>query len=374
MKKCVVVAMSGGVDSAVAALLLLEKGYKVIGATMLLSPNDSMLLEFKKERGCCSISSVNDAFLAAKKIGISHYVLNFREEFEDKVIGNFCSEYLAGRTPNPCVKCNEFIKFDLLLKKALLLGADYIATGHYARIRQDKNGLYQLLKGRDSVKDQSYFLHTITQEQMSHLLFPVGEFTKAQIREMAASNELVVAKKPESQEICFVANNDYANFVWKRSVQETIAPGPIYDKNGNMLGYHKGLPYYTVGQRKGLGISSSVPQYVIKIDKENNAIWVGEEVNLYQDTFYVENVNWVSILPPSSPRKAQIKIRSQFDPAPGTLFPDGEQATSKINKVPKNFKVKVVFSQLQKSITPGQSVVFYDDDTLLGGGIITLLL
>lgn len=357
MKKRVVVAMSGGVDSAVAAFLLTKEGYEVIGVTMQLWPKNEALLESTKQRGCCSIDAVNDAFSVAAAIGIPHYTINVQKEFENSVIRNFKEEYLAGRTPNPCIRCNEFIKFDLLLKKALAMGGDYLATGHYARIRQCAEGCYQLLRGIDHSKDQSYVLHTLTQEQLSRILFPLGNYTKENIRSLAKQHNIAVADKQDSQDICFVAGKDYTKVITDGAKTEQNSSGPIYDKEGKLLGFHRGLAHYTVGQRRGLGVSSSNPIYVIALETERNALIVGEKSDLYRDSLLAENVNWVSILPQSTPYEALIKIRYQAPLMQGVFFLDGS-------------KVIVKFKEPQIAITPGQAVVFYDGDILLGGGTI----
>lgn len=358
MKPRVVVAMSGGVDSSVAALLLLEEGYDVIGVTMQLWGDDKGLLKSSKQRGCCSIGAVNDAFSVASALGIPHYVVNLQEEFKKTVISNFTEEYLAGRTPNPCIRCNEFIKFGLLFNKALSMGAKYLATGHYVRIRRSESGRYQLLRGKDPVKDQSYVLHTLTQKQISHCLFPVGNYSKEEIRSIASLNGLTVADKPDSQEICFVPGKDYTTVLKEMLPEEAFAPGPIYDVSGNVLGGHKGLMHYTVGQRKKLCIEGDEPKYVVSINSEKNAIIAGGEPDLYQDTLYADNVNWVSISSPVLPVDLFVKIRSQAPLVKGRLSATNSQS------------VTIKFFEPQRAITPGQAVAFYDKDMLLGGGTI----
>lgn len=351
VKKRVLAAMSGGVDSSVAAALLKKKGFDVIGVTMDIwsSRSDNF-------GGCCSARAVEDAKSVCDRLGIPHYTLNFRDSFKEAVIDNFISEYLNARTPNPCIRCNEIIKFRELLKKADELGADYLATGHYAVISNGKK-LYELRKSKDRKKDQSYFLYPMGQEALKRTLFPVGAITKTVTRQIAAKLGLKVADKKDSQEICFIEDNNYGRFLAENS-KEPVKPGPIYDVEGNQVGMHRGIIYYTIGQRRGIGLPFGKPFYVIKIDKENNAIIVGEEKETLGKDLPAENVVWTSIAPPVKPLKAKAKIRYATEEVDAVIRP-GDNNTARVS-----------FRRAVKSITPGQSVVFYKGDVVLGGGII----
>ena len=353
MNKRVVVAMSGGVDSSVTAALLKDRGFEVIGITMQIwerSPDWG---------GCCGIGSVEDAKKVAYRLGIPHYVLNFRDIFKEKVIANFCEEYTEGRTPNPCIRCNKYIKFDALLKKARQLGADYIATGHYARIEfNNKRKRYLLKKGIDSQKDQSYVLYVMSQEQLERTLMPLGDFTKDQVRRIAREKDLPVANKPESQEICFIPDNNYGAFLKEYIPQRAYKPGPIVNREGKFIGEHRGIIFYTVGQRKGIGIADKEPLYVTSIDKENNTIVVGKKEDVYSDELIAENVNFIYIEKLKTTIKIEVKVRYLHPTASATIFPLDRD------------KVKVKFDQPQWAITPGQAVVFYNGKEVLGGGTI----
>ena len=284
--------MSGGVDSSVAAALLKESGHEVIGITMQVHPDEEGS-QPRRFGGCCGVEDVVDAARVARKLDIRHYVANFREIFAREVIDDFCREYLAGRTPNPCIRCNRYLKFDALLERARQLDADCVASGHYARIDHDGDGgRYRLLKGIDSGKDQSYVLYGMTQAQLEHSLFPVGELTKRQVREVASRLDLPVADKPESQEICFVADNDYARFVTEYAGR-VPRPGPILDMTGRVIGKHRGIAAYTIGQRRGLGASGGVPRYVVAIDPEANSITVGDKEDVYSDELTTSALNWI---------------------------------------------------------------------------------
>lgn len=355
-KNKVVVAMSGGVDSSVCAYLLKKHGYEVVGMTMQIwqdAPEETRL----KEGGCCSIGAVYDARRVADKIGIPYYVINLKDYFNEKVIANFIKEYLEGRTPNPCIVCNRYLKFDALLKKAMEIDAFYIATGHYSKIEYDSSrGRYILKKSIDSTKDQSYALYNLTQFQLEHILLPLGNYTKQEIRKIAEEAGLSVAKKPDSQEICFV-NTDYKDFLKKR-VPEKIIPGLFLDKKGNILGEHRGIPFYTIGQRRGLGISAGKPLYVVDIDAERNAVIVGSEEDLFVKEFIACHMNWIAIDELKAEKRVNAKIRYNFNEKPAKIIPlDQDQ-------------VKVIFDEPQKAVTPGQAVVFYENDTVVGGGII----
>jgi len=353
MKKRVVVAMSGGVDSSVAACLLVKQGYEVIGVSMKL-PNLGEI----SESGCCGIQGIDDAKSVAQKIGIPFYALNYEKKFESKVINYFCREYIHGRTPNPCIICNEKIKFGSLLKKAKSINADYIATGHYARIEYDKlSKRYLLKKGKDKEKDQSYFLFSLSQEQLSHSLFPLGDWTKSKVRRLAKEFGLKVHDKPASQEICFIPDDDYRRFLRTQVTADKFKPGPIVNKDGKILGEHQGIAFYTIGQRKGIGAHKK-PFYVIAIKKEENSAVVGEKGELYRDTLIVENINWIDREKLINPIKVKVRIRYKHQESNAMISPSS------------NEKIKVEFSQPQRAITPGQAAVFYDGNKVIGGGWI----
>ena len=347
--------MSGGVDSSVAAVLLM-KDYDVIGATLRLFTNEDIQLDCKKS--CCSLDDVEDARYVASKLGFHHYVYNFGERFKECVIDKFNNSYINGLTPNPCIDCNRFIKFDALLKRAELLGQDYIATGHYVRRGYDeKTGRYFLKKGKDPSKDQSYVLYGMTQEQLSKTLFPVGEITKERTREIAREYELVNASKPDSQDICFVPGGDYASFI-ENYTGKQFPKGSFIDTNGNILGEHNGIIRYTVGQRKGLGIALGKPAYVVSKDMEHNTVTLGSNEDLFTDTAYANDVNWLSIAEPKTPLRVNARVRYNQKEQPATLYPL------------QNGNIKVVFDQPQRAITCGQALVCYDDDLVLGGGTV----
>lgn len=358
MKHRVVVAMSGGVDSSIAAWLLKERGYEVIGATMCIG-----IFE-KGHEGpprCCGLSDIEDARRVALQIGIPFHVFHLREEFEE-IIQYFCEEYFRGRTPHPCILCNEKMKFGYFLQKAFELNSEWIATGHYSRLDYDEEvKRYLLRKGLDKKKDQSYVLFSLSQEQFQHTLFPLGEFLKEDIRKKAFQLGLQVYDKPESQEICFIRDHSYHPFLLER-LKNDIEPGPIVDREGKILGRHKGLPFYTVGQRRGLHLAKGRPLYVIGINQERNEIIVGEEKEVYEDTFLVESVNWIVPFEGLPLQKVQVKIRYNHPGSEATLSPVGEK------------KVIVRFNIPQKAITPGQAAVFYHGDIVLGGGWIKEIL
>ncbi len=350
MKKRVVVAMSGGVDSSVAAALLKEQGYEVIGLTMCFH-----LAQKKGNKpSCCGLTGIKDARLVCQKLGIRHYVLNLTKDFYQKVIKNFYQEYLSGRTPNPFVRCNQFIKFGILLKKAINLGAQFLATGHYARIVKSPQG-YLLKKAKDLKKDQSYFLYRLTQAQLKHVIFPLGNFTKPKVRQLAGDLGLKVAEKQDSQEICFLPDGKYGDFIKAKS-QGNIKPGNFVDKNGNILGLHQGVVFYTIGQRHGLRIPAGHPLYVTQINVKNNQVSVGRRPEVYKKEFIIKNGHFLGKSPK---KKIEIKVRIRYNhkEARATVYPGKD-------------KLKITFKQLQFAVTPGQSAVFYDKDTVLGGGII----
>jgi len=346
----VVVAMSGGVDSSVAAALLKEQGYAVTGVTLRL------WAEGEVENRCCSSGAEEDARQVCHILGIPHYSLNFEREFKERVVNYFCEEYARGHTPNPCLPCNRYIRFGLLLKKALALGADYLATGHYARVRS-KDGRYRLLKGVDPRKDQSYFLYMLGQEQLRHILLPIGDYTKDKVRAMARERGLPVAEKAESQEICFIPDNDYRRFL-REHVNEAIRPGPIIDKGGEVIGRHQGIPFYTIGQRRGLGIAAREPLYVLEIDAARDALIVGTASELGRRELIARDVNFIAGEAPGAPLEVTAKIRHKAVEAEATVIPLGDN------------RVKVAFARLQRDITPGQAVVFYRGEVVVGGGIM----
>ncbi|MBM7624712.1 tRNA 2-thiouridine(34) synthase MnmA [Sporohalobacter salinus] len=351
----VVVAMSGGVDSSLAAAILKEKGYEVIGITMKIWPSEETPVD--NENSCCSLSAVEDARSVAYKLDIPFYVVNFEDLFKRTVIKNFKEEYSQARTPNPCVVCNKVIKFSAFLNKAKELGAYYMATGHYAKIIQNDTGRYLLKRAADLDKDQTYMLYNLTQEQLEHTMFPLSDHTKSKTRDLAKDYNLRVHDKPESQEICFIPDDNYRRFL-KENYPEIIESGPILDLEGNKLGKHRGLPFYTIGQRRGLGLESNKKWYVVDMDSDRNALIVGDNEDVFKEELIVEKINWISIEKLTESKKVQAKIRYNSPSAEATLYP-----------VDKN-TVKVVFEEPQRAITPGQSAVFYNEDIVVGGGVI----
>lgn len=350
--------MSGGVDSSVAAALLKDEGYEVIGVTMRLwSEEDTSAAPLSKR--CCSIEDVNDARRVCDVIGARHYFLNFEREFQKHVVDYFVREYERGRTPHPCLACNDKMKFDFLLRRANFLDADYIATGHYARISQDVDG-YSLLKGVDAGKDQSYVLYTLTQAELARLLLPVGDYPKARIREMAAEAGLAVADKPDSMEICFIPDGDYRKFVGERA---RPSPGEMVDQNGKVLGNHPGIQFFTIGQRRGLGLKGNTgePMFVTGINADTSQVTLGSQEDLMRRQLWASRVNYISATPPDGPTEVTAKIRYRANDAPATLVPitvDGEGWA------------EIMFQDPQRAVTPGQAVVFYQGEKVLGGGII----
>jgi tRNA-specific 2-thiouridylase len=360
----IAVAMSGGVDSSTVAAMLVREGKSIVGMTMQLW-NQRRLPELAVEGAtgrCCSLDDVYDARRVAEQIGIPYYVVNFERQFEEQVVKPFVEEYLAGRTPIPCTLCNNYIKFDRFLEMADAVGARHIATGHYARIRYDEaSGRYQLLRAVDDSKDQTYFLFGLTQAQLARTLFPLGELKKPAVRDLAASMDLAVAAKGDSQEICFVPNGDYAGFM-KAYLKETGVPeeqtrGEIVSTDGRRLGEHEGVHHFTVGQRRGLGIAAGEPLYVIATEPLSQRVIVGRNEDLLRDRCFVKEVNWISIAGLDGPRRAQVKIRNKHAGAPATLHAAGD-------------RVEVVFDEPQRAVTPGQGAVFYDGEVVLGGGWI----
>jgi tRNA-specific 2-thiouridylase len=353
MKK-VVVAMSGGVDSSVAAALLKEQGYEVIGITLKTRNWDDT--EGRKFGGCCGSSDFYDARSVAQALDIPHYNFDYVDTFRQKVIGYFKDSYMAGETPNPCIACNQHVKFDRLLQQAHAFGADFLATGHYARIEHGSSA--RLKKAVDGKKDQSYVLYHLGQEELSKLLFPVGDFAKPEIREIARKYGLITAEKPDSQEICFVPNNDYRQFVADEIPAEQRPAGVIRHKNGKVLGQHQGLPFYTIGQRSGLGLAVGRPLYVVDIQKDTNTVVVGEKEDVYAKALEIREVSWVSGEAPKMPAKVSVKIRYKHTEASAQL------EASSPSRVVATFEVP------QSAITPGQAAVFYNGDVVLGGGVI----
>ncbi|BDR81191.1 tRNA-specific 2-thiouridylase MnmA 1 [Clostridium tetani] len=354
MKKKVLVGMSGGVDSSVAAYLLKEQGYEVIGATMQIWQDDKEFIE--REGGCCSLSAVADARRVANKIGIPFYVMNFKDAFKKNVIDYFVDEYMEGRTPNPCVACNKFIKFSSFLDKAMTLGIDYVATGHYAIIEK-QNNRYIIRKSEDNKKDQTYALYNLTQFQLERTLMPCGMYKKSEIREIAKKIGLRVHNKKDSQEICFIPDNDHGKYI-KNRFPSKVRQGNFVDKSGNVLGTHKGIVYYTIGQRKGLDIALGKPMYVVDINPFRNEVVLGNLDDLLNTELIAKDVNYIPFDNLKEPMEVEAKIRYSQIPSKAVITPmeDG--------------RVKVNFNEKQRAITKGQSVVFYKGDLLVGGGII----
>ncbi|WP_461205108.1 tRNA 2-thiouridine(34) synthase MnmA [Clostridium sp. DL1XJH146] len=354
MKKKVVIGMSGGVDSSVAAYLLKEMGYDVIGVTMQIWQADEEYEE--KEGGCCSISAVGDARRVAERIGIPFYVMNFKEVFKTKVIDYFIDEYLVGRTPNPCIACNKYIKFDEFLKKAKMLGADYIATGHYAKIEK-VDGRYLLKVADDDKKDQTYALYNMDQYMLEHTLMPCGDYTKDRIREIAKEIGLDVHNKRDSQEICFVYDDNHGKFI-EEEVPGKVKKGNFVDKEGKVLGQHKGIVHYTIGQRKKLGLSLGKPVFVNDINPITNEVVIGDEEGIFKNSLYANELNFIPFDELKEPITVKAKIRYSGKKEEAIVYPEGKD------------KVRVEFKQKQRAMTKGQSVVFYDGDVVVGGGII----
>ena len=351
--------MSGGVDSSVAAYLLKEQGYDVIGVTMQIWQDEDPLAQ-AENGGCCGLSAVDDARRVADRLGIPYYVLNFKREFKENVIDYFMDEYMHARTPNPCIACNRYVKWEALLNRARELGCDYIATGHYARVVQLDNGRYALKKSATDRKDQTYALYNLTQEQLAHTLMPVGEYEKEQIREIAAKIGLLIANKPDSQEICFVPDNDYASFIDREAGEKVPGPGNFVTEDGRILGHHKGITHYTLGQRRGLELPMGERVFVTAIRPETNEVVIGSNQELFTDKVLCENVNYMAVENITEPVRVLAKIRYNHKGEYGTLTrqPDG--------------RVLCTFDVPVRAATPGQAMVFYQGEHVLGGGTIVL--
>ena len=356
MGKKVVVGMSGGVDSSVAAYLLKQQGYDVVGVTMQIWQDESHE-EIENKGGCCGLSAVDDARRVAAMLDIPYYVMNFKSEFKRDVIDYFVREYLEGRTPNPCIACNRYVKWESLLTRSIQIGADYIATGHYARICELPNGRYAIRNSVTAKKDQTYALYNLTQEQLKRTLMPIGDYTKEQVRKIAEDIGLMVAGKPDSMEICFVPDNDYASFIEKET-GVTSVPGDFVDVDGNVIGKHKGVIHYTVGQRKGLGIALGKPAFVVAIRPEQNQVVIGEDRDVYTERLYANNLNFMSVDNITEPVHVKAKIRYSH-----------EGAYCTVRKIDSD-TIECIFDQPVRAVTPGQAVVLYDGEYVLGGGTI----
>ncbi|MCM8791684.1 MAG: tRNA 2-thiouridine(34) synthase MnmA [Candidatus Omnitrophica bacterium] len=350
MGKKVFVAMSGGVDSSVSAYILKKCGFEVVGVTMCFN----LYIKDRRKPVCCDYEAIEKARNVALYLGIKHYVLNFGEVLKEKIIKNFCNEYFKGRTPNPCVDCNHYIKFGALLEKVLSFGADFFATGHYARIEKDGLGRYYLKRAKDIYKDQSYFLYHLTQDKLKRVIFPIGDYLKDQVRQIARELKLSIAERPASQDICFLPTDDYREFL-SLYFKDKIKEGEIVDKDGNVLGRHRGICFYTFGQREGLGLSGG-PFYIIKLDKEKNQIVVGRKEDVYTQRFFVKDPHFINE-PIKNKIVLGVKIRYNHKQVPAEIFP-------------KSGYLEIRFFEPQSAVTPGQSAVFYKDDIVVGGGVI----
>ena len=352
----VVVGMSGGVDSSVAAYLLKEQGYDVIGVTMQIwQEEDACSVE--ENGGCCGLSAVEDARRVASALEIPYYVMNFKKEFRENVIDYFTDEYLSGRTPNPCIACNRYVKWEALLNRSMAIGAEYIATGHYARIERLANGRYTLRRSATLAKDQTYALYNLTQEQLAHTLMPVGAYAKDEIRSIAEKIGLLVADKPDSQDICFVPDGDYASFIRKNTGRD-IPEGNFVTPDGKILGRHKGIIHYTVGQRKGLGLALGYPAFVLAIRPDTNEVVIGTYEDSLTHTVRADRINFMSVEDLTEPRRVFAKIRYNHKGAWCTVEKTGED------------EIVCRFEEPQRAVTPGQAVVLYDREYVLGGGTI----
>ena len=357
MAKKVVVGMSGCVDSSEAALLLKRQGYDVVGVTMQIWQEESPAVT-AAQGGCCGFDAAEDARRVADVLDIPHYVMNFRKEFREKVMDYFVSEYLAGRTPNPCIACNRYVKWESLLRRSMEIGADYIATGHYAGIIRLKNGRYAVRNAVTTKKDQTYALYSLTQEQLAHTLMPVGDYTKEEIRQIAEEAGLPVAHKPDSQEICFIPDNDYAAFIDREAKERVPKPGNFVTTDGQVLGRHLGITHYTVGQRKGLNLAMGRPVFVKEIRPDTNQVVIGEADEVFGGSLVCGHINYMGMEDLKEPREALAKIRYGHTGEKCVMERIGED------------RIKCVFQKPVRAITPGQAVVFYEDGYVLGGGTI----
>lgn len=356
MGRKALVAMSGGVDSSVAAFLSKQAGFDCIGVTMKLFQNKDVGIN--RERTCCSLNDVEDARSVARRMGIPYYVFNFSSDFKNQVIGRFIAAYESGATPNPCIDCNRYLKFDRLFQRARELGCEAVVTGHYARIEM-QNGRYVLKKALDRSKDQSYVLYSLTQEQLAHVRFPLGELSKSEVRSIAEAQGFCNAEKPDSQDICFVPDGDYAAFL-ERYIGKRYPSGDVLDLSGQVIGQHRGAVRYTIGQRKGLGLTLNEPVYVCRKDMAANTVTVGPEQALFSQELWADDMNWISIDRLPKPMRVYAKIRYRQTEQPATVYPD------------ENGKIRILFDKPQRAVTAGQAVVLYDCDTAVGGGIICL--
>lgn len=348
--------MSGGVDSSVAAYLLKQQGYDVVGVTMQIWQDEEETVQ-QENGGCCGLSAVEDARRVAHDLGIPYYVMNFKAEFKEKVMDYFASEYLCGRTPNPCIACNRYVKWESLLKRSLDIGADYIATGHYARIRQLDNGRYTICNSVTASKDQTYALYNLTQEQLKRTLMPVGEYSKDEIRKIASDIGLRVAHKPDSQDICFVKDGDYASFLEEYTGQK-VAEGNFVTSDGKVIGRHKGITHYTIGQRRGLELPMGHRVFVTDLRTDTNEVVIGENQDLMHTVLYADHINFMSVADLEDEKRIIAKIRYNHKGAPAVIRRIGED------------EIECVFDDPQRAMTPGQAVVFYDGENVLGGGTI----
>lgn len=355
-RKKVVVGMSGGVDSSVAAYLLKEQGYEVIGVTMQIWQEESAFA--KEQGGCCGLEAVEDARRVAAALNIPFYVMNFRKEFKSRVMDYFVEEYLAGRTPNPCIACNRYVKWESLLKRAMEIGADYIATGHYARVLRLPNGRYALKKSATGAKDQTYALYSLTQDQLAHTLMPVGEYTKDQIRELAGRIGLRTAAKPDSQEICFIPDHDYAAFIDREAGERVPPPGNFVTAEGRILGRHQGITHYTIGQRKGLNLSLGHPVFVTELRPDTNQVVIGEAEDVFTHRLTADRLNFMAVEELPGEASLTAKIRYGHAGAPCMVYRLDED------------RVECRFPEPVRAVTPGQAVVFYQEDVVVGGGTI----
>ena len=356
-KKKVIVGMSGGVDSSVAAMLLKKQGYDVIGVTMQIWQDEETAVQ-EENGGCCGLSAVDDARRVADQLEIPYYVMNFKKEFKDWVMDDFVQEYFRGRTPNPCIRCNRYVKWEALLPRSLAIGGDYIATGHYAKVVQLENGRYTLKKA-PSRKDQTYALYNLTQEQLSKTIMPVGDYTKDEIRRMADEIGLAVASKPDSQDICFIPDGNYQKFLYEYTGKK-LPQGNFVDQSGKVIGVHQGITHYTIGQRKGLNLSMGHPVFVTEIRPETNEVVIGENKDVFKSSLVASDVNWMSIPDPAPGEKVRVhaKVRYAHQGADATVY------------MTEDGNLICEFDEPQRAITPGQALVMYDGDYVVGGGVI----